>query len=116
MPAGTSYDRTEIIQLPNRTSGRFTLFVQTDSTDQVYELAGHQVNHNAVAHPVDVTPTPYADLVVESVTTAGTPLSGQSIDVTWKIANRGISTTRQYRFAADRQQRTRRSTGSRSIV
>ncbi|MEZ6135593.1 MAG: CARDB domain-containing protein [Pirellulaceae bacterium] len=93
MPTGTNYERSEIIQLPNRTSGRFTLFVHTDSTDAVYELAGHQVNHTAVAHPVNVTPTPYADLVVEAVTTAGTPLSGQAIDVIWTIANRGISTT-----------------------
>ncbi|MCA9191785.1 MAG: hypothetical protein KDB03_08485 [Planctomycetales bacterium] len=93
MPSGTSYDRTEIIQLPARTSGRFTLFVQTDSTDQVYELPGHQPNVMAAGHPVDITATPYADLVVSNVAATGTPLSGQPIDVQWTVSNQGIATT-----------------------
>jgi parallel beta-helix repeat protein len=93
MPAGSAYERTQIVPLAARTNGRFTLFVQTDSHDEVFEPSGHQSNQNQPSHFVDITPTPYADLVVEAVTTSGTPLSGQPLSVSWTVANRGIATT-----------------------
>ncbi len=93
MPAGTNYQRSEIIPLAARTSGRFTLFVQTDSLDEVFEVSGHATNQASPNHVVDITPTPYADLVVDSVTTTGNPISGQSLSITWSISNQGIGTT-----------------------
>ncbi len=96
MPVGSQYTRTEIIQLANRTNGRFTLFVQTDADDAVFELADDATNVGSPGHFVDVSRTPYSDLVVESVTTSGDPVSGQPIGVSWTVRNnadRGIATT-----------------------
>ncbi len=68
-------------------------FVQTDANDEVYEVAGHQSNQGSPSHFVDITQTPYSDLVVDLVTTSGTPMSGQPLSVSWTISNRGIATT-----------------------
>ncbi len=95
-PVDAEYSRTEIIQLANRTNGRFTLFVQTDANDDVFELADDASNVGSPAHFVDVSQTPFSDLVVDSVSTAGDPTSGQPIEVTWTVRNnddRGIATT-----------------------
>ena len=93
MPTGSTYDRREIIPLAARTSGRFNLFVQTDASDVVFELPGNQPNQASPSNVVDITPTPYADLIVDSVTTSGTPKSGQPLSVSWTVSNRGIATT-----------------------
>ncbi len=95
MPASSQYERSEIIALPPRISGRFTLFVQTDANDEVFEISGHQPNEKALSHVVDIAQKPYADLVVDSVSTAGTPVSGQPLSVSWTVSNRGIATTDQ---------------------
>ena len=71
VPEGSSYTRTEIIQLANRTSGRFTLYVQTDVNDVVFELQADASNVGTPANPVDVTQTPYSDLIVDEVTVNG---------------------------------------------
>ena len=93
VPVGESYDRTEIFQLANRTNGRFTLFVQTDVGDEVFELTGDASNTGSPDHFVDVTRTPYSDLIVDEVTYNGEASSGQPLEVSWTISNRGIETT-----------------------
>ena len=96
VPVDAEYSRTEIIQLANRTQGRFTLFVQTDATDEVFELADDASNVRSPDHFVDVSRTPFSDLILDSVSTAGDPVSGQPLEVTWTVRNnadRGIATT-----------------------
>ncbi len=85
VPVGESYSRTEILPLANRTNGRFTLFVQTDVDDVVYEVDGDASNTGSPEHPVDVTTQPYSDLVVDQVTFNGTPTSGEPLEITWTI-------------------------------
>ena len=93
VPVGSSYDRTEIIPLANATNGRFFVFVETNANNEVFELEDNEINVGSPDHPVDVAVQPYSDLRVESVTTEGFPTSGETISVTWSIANRGIATT-----------------------
>ncbi|MEM9826972.1 MAG: CARDB domain-containing protein, partial [Planctomycetota bacterium] len=84
-PAGSQYSRTEVFPLPARTNGRFHLFVQTDVDDVVFEVDGHA--SNLTSRIVDISTTPFSDLVVDSVSVAGTARSGQNIDVTWSVRN-----------------------------
>ncbi|OYP38028.1 CARDB domain-containing protein [Rhodopirellula sp. MGV] len=95
VPAGQSYSRTEIIALAARTTGRFTLYVQTDATDAVYELENDASNIGTPNHPVDVATSTYSDLFVSDVTvnTQTQPTSGQPLEVNWSVGNRGIATT-----------------------
>uniref|UniRef100_UPI0035626DD0 CARDB domain-containing protein n=1 Tax=Stieleria sp. TaxID=2795976 RepID=UPI0035626DD0 len=95
VPDGQSYTRTEIIPLAARTNGRFTLFVQTDVGDVVYELDGHASNVGSPTNNVDVTTAPYSDLFVESVSVTGgqSATAGLPLEVNWTIGNRGIATT-----------------------
>ncbi|MEL6107215.1 MAG: CARDB domain-containing protein, partial [Planctomycetota bacterium] len=109
VPAGQSYSRTEIIPLEARTSGRFTLFVQTDVNDVVFELPGDASNVGQPTNNVDITPTPYSDLFVESVSVNNDPLptNGAPLEVTWSVGNRGIATTNRdtwidYIYVSDR--------------
>ena len=95
VPSGLSYTRTEILPLPARTSGRFTLYVQTDANDVVYELPGDASNIASPENQVDITPAPYSDLFVDVVTVndPGTLTSGGQVELTWEVGNRGIATT-----------------------
>src|SRR5262249_2650738 len=69
------------------------LFVQTDATHQVYEYTNDGPDVGSPDHFVDVMTQPYADLQVPSVTADSTGQSGQSISVSWTVANNGIGPT-----------------------
>ncbi|MCP4711103.1 MAG: hypothetical protein GY869_20985, partial [Planctomycetes bacterium] len=93
MPEGTEYSRTEIMTLPPALEGRFTLFVETDATDMVYEHLDVGANVDEADHPVDVTPIPYADLLVDVVAVDGAGESGGLLQVSWTVSNQGIGVT-----------------------
>ena len=87
------YSRTESILLGPSTTGRFHLFVKTDVDDVVFEN-GLETNNGAESDEIlDVMAIPYADLVVTSIDVDPTASSGQTMDVTWTVENRGIGTT-----------------------
>lgn len=93
MPVGTEYTRREVIPLPAGLTGRFQLFVVTDATDVVYEHTGAGANSAGPGQPVDVTPIPYADLLVDTVAAPATGQSGQSLSVAWTVSNAGLGLT-----------------------
>ena len=66
--------------------------MQSDATGQVFEN-GNDENRAPLAGPFDVTPTPWADMVVPSVTVSGGALSGGEVNVTWEVANQGNGLT-----------------------
>ncbi|MEX2553759.1 MAG: CARDB domain-containing protein, partial [Actinomycetota bacterium] len=93
MPSGTAYTRTEAIQLPLGVDNRFTLFVVTDANNEVYEHTDTGANHASPVHPVDIMRRPFADLVVEQVVAPTTGSNGESLNLGWTVANRGIGQT-----------------------
>ncbi len=91
VPVGESYTVTRIISLPPALEGRFTLFVQTDATDVVFEHTNARGNVGQKS-PVDVVRIPYADLTVETVTVEALDASvgfrnGAPIRVNWIVSN-----------------------------
>jgi CARDB len=96
LEAGQSYTNTVAVQLPGYTSGRYTLFVVSDSQNQVFENGNESNNSASAIGKIDIMPIAYADLQVESVTAqalSGVPSSGQSLKISWTVANRGIGIT-----------------------
>ncbi len=88
-----SYSRTESLLTPPAFNGRFNLFVRSDSAQQVFENGFEQNNIASPDNFLDVIPIPYADLVVDTVTTDATALSGQSMTISWSVRNTGIGLT-----------------------
>jgi len=92
LEVGQSYTRTENILLPAAMQGRFTISVRTDALGQVFENGAEVNNLASASHTVDVMPVGYADLQVTAMQAAD-GFSGKSIQVSWTVANQGISST-----------------------
>ena len=88
-----SYSRSEAFLLPAEFVGRFHLFVKTDAKGVVFENDSEANNVSEGGFPFDVTPIPYADLVVSSLTADNTAKSGQPMHVSWMVRNQGIGIT-----------------------
>ncbi len=101
LAVGASYSQTQTFLLPPHFEGSYHLFVQTNATNTVFEN-GNTGNDIAQAPNLfDVTPIPYADLVVSSVTVPATGASGQPISVSWTVANQGIGVTNTSAWSDD---------------
>ncbi|MBN8557208.1 MAG: hypothetical protein J0L74_05970, partial [Burkholderiales bacterium] len=92
LAVGASYRREETLLAPPLLSGRFTLFVQTDSAGVVFEN-GEEADNRIARTPVDILPRAYADLQFAAASNAPTALSGGSVQVSWRVENRGIGRT-----------------------
>lgn len=66
--------------------------MQSDAKGDVFEN-GAEANRGVLAGNFDVSPIPWADLVVASVAVPAGAVSGQTIDVTWRVTNQGIGLT-----------------------
>nr|WP_013334799.1 CARDB domain-containing protein [Gloeothece verrucosa]ADN18050.1 YD repeat protein [Gloeothece verrucosa PCC 7822] len=93
LQVGSSYTRNESILLPPAFTGRYHLFVQTDAQNAVFENGLKSNNTLIASNIVDITPRPYADLTVSSVTTQNNGSSGQPLTVSWTVTNSGIGIT-----------------------
>ncbi|MCC7204900.1 MAG: Ig-like domain-containing protein, partial [Phycisphaeraceae bacterium] len=93
VPVNASYTQTQIIALAAATQGRFYVFVKADVDDAVYEHADAQPNVGRTDATIDVTPKPYADLVVDVVVSQDLGSNGLSISVQWTVSNQGIGVT-----------------------
>ncbi|HEX29157.1 TPA: hypothetical protein ENG04_03660, partial [Candidatus Poribacteria bacterium] len=105
---GDSYTQSQTVTLPIGISGPYYIFVQTDSTNSVYEHAWEENNIGRCSVPINVTLTPPPDLEVTSITAPATANSGQSIDISWTVTNAGPGDTassmwydKVYLFAGD---------------
>jgi len=90
-----SYSSREEIILPPALSGRYQLFVQTDSEEAVFEDGLTNNNTDFAPNVFDVTRQPYADLAISSITTEQNAASGRSLEVSWTATNQGIGITNQ---------------------
>jgi VCBS repeat-containing protein len=93
LAVGASYSDSETVYLPVGASNRYHLFVVSDPENAVFEN-GSKANDTAEsAQTLDVMASPYADLIVSSVTADPTANSGGSLHVSWSVANQGIGVT-----------------------
>ncbi len=90
---GASYNQTQTIILPPALVGRYYVFVQTDSTDQVLEYSNRADSIAEKPGVLDVMPIPYADLVVANVSVPVQGFDGQTMTVSWTVVNQGIGPT-----------------------
>ena len=67
-PVGVSYSRSETFRLPPAFQFHGNLFVKADADNAVDEFDFEGNNAGRAPNAFDVTPKPYADLVVRSVT------------------------------------------------
>ena len=93
LAAAAGYTEAQTFLLPPDFQGPYHLFVRTNATSTVFENGSTGNNTAEAPNLFDVTPTAYADLVVSSVTVPPAAASGQSIALTWTVANQGIGTT-----------------------
>jgi len=90
LSAGGSYWRTNIVTLPMSGSGSYTLFVQSDIYDWIYE--SNEVNNVSAPVSGSFTLTPL-DLMPVSVVAPATVFYAQSnpaITVNWGVTNQGL--------------------------
>jgi 6-phosphogluconolactonase (cycloisomerase 2 family) len=93
LQVGGGYTQSQTIELPPHFEAHDHLFVQTDTTGVVFEN-GNKANNVAEAPNLfDVSPQPYADLVVSSVSGAATGATGKPLTLTWTVTNQGIGVT-----------------------
>jgi subtilase family serine protease len=85
----SSYSISKNILIPNGVSGRYYLFVLTDSKQEIEEsLEANNTSYKVI----DISLLP-PDLQVSYVHVPDTTLSGQPLQVKWKVSNEGIGST-----------------------
>jgi RHS repeat-associated protein len=99
--SGLSYSNSALVTLPGNLSGKYQLFVKTDTYNQIYEAA--QENNNArllgvgvdgqPGTGIDTKPEPAADLQVASVTAPLSAASGDWLSVGYTVINSGLGRT-----------------------
>ncbi len=92
LAAGESYVNQLTPTLPRGISGEYYFFVQTDYTNAVFENENEDDNIS-IAGPVNIQLTPPPDLQVASVNAPLTAFSGQSMNLSWTVANEGEGRT-----------------------
>jgi WD40 repeat protein/subtilase family serine protease len=97
LPAGESYERTEIVRLPDcLPAGQYYLFVVTDDANQVVEYnppADAEANNTSNAAPI-TTQLQSPDLTVAITSSPSQAVSGSQITVAWRVRNEGNRATR----------------------
>jgi hypothetical protein len=89
--AGQSYEGTVTYRFGPGFTRQGKVFVRTDALGAVWENGLEANNQAQAAGLLDVMPIPYADLRVESVSVPAAAVSGQPMQVSWTVANRGRS-------------------------
>ncbi|KPA18868.1 YD repeat-containing protein [Candidatus Magnetomorum sp. HK-1] len=82
------------IVLPSHISGTYTILVQIDALNQLYEYQGETNNTFTFPKPVMIQDSP-SDLQVISVQAPESAFAGTAIHVTWKVENKGRQATRE---------------------
>jgi RHS repeat-associated protein len=94
LAAGAEYTQTATVNLPiNRAlvEGSYRFIVETDSFNEQVESSN--TNNSFTSQSIDLAFPPLPDLVVSNIATPPEGWSGQTIDVTWSIANNGSLST-----------------------
>jgi len=89
LDAGQSYSRTADFTLGIDLSGSYTVIVQTDAANAVFEGAAENNNTRSSAPATTITLSPTADLQVTNVSPPAQISSGRSFELSWTVANVG---------------------------
>lgn len=91
LPAGKDTSRQVVVQLPEGITGNYYIYVQTDSTNAVYET--NNGNNVLRSSAVAVTLSPWTDLQVTALQTADTGTAAAVITVNYTVTNKGNKAT-----------------------
>jgi len=80
------------LMLPVQISGMYTIIVQLDALNQLYEYQGDNNNYGSLSVHVEDSP---ADLQVINVHAPGKAYAGTAIHVSWEVINTGRQDTRE---------------------
>ena len=94
---GESYSNRLAVTLPQGIDDNYTFIVQTDYTNQVFELESEGDNLGA-SEAVDVNLTPPPDLQVTSVNAPTNAFSGEPVSLSWTVTNAGPGRTLETRW------------------
>ena len=90
VPAGGSYRRTNSVTLPMSANGSYTLFVQVDFYNSIYEAnLGNKVS-SGVSGTFTLTPPDLMPLSVAAPATFASANPNPEVQVAWGVTNRGI--------------------------
>ena len=87
LSAGATYQASLSITLPPKYQTHSHLFVRTDSNNVVFENNVEANNYAEASNLFDVTPAPFADLVVSNLVVPQTADSSGPLTVSWSIIN-----------------------------
>ena len=96
IPAGQSYDRSESIRVPIRSTGVFNLFVKTNHDGALFE--GGAEGNNVLAHAITLNVKPRPDLQVESITIPDRISPTQTLSPEFVVVNQGAVGTGNTRW------------------
>ena len=83
--------------LPNDVQGSYHLLVQTDIYNNVNEGALEDNNILASISPVNIALSEVPDLIVANLVAPSQAVSGQTLELTWEINNKGLSSNDSWR-------------------
>ncbi|MBO9562795.1 MAG: hypothetical protein J7621_08480 [Niastella sp.] len=87
---GIAITKQQSIKLPDSLSGTYYVFVRADHTNAIYE--SNENNNIATPATIQVTASPYPDLIVSEVTLGSDILtSGQYLGINYKVSNGGAA-------------------------
>lgn len=90
--AGASYSHTANVQLPQGSNGLYYIIIRTDHNGHVKETLENNNTTNSVTQ-IEVTLSPPPDLFVTEVTTPTIAFSGETVNITYEVANIGDGVT-----------------------
>jgi hypothetical protein len=90
VPAGGTYWQTNTVTLPMSASGNYTLFLQVDTGDNIYEASLSDKIPAPVSGTFTLTPPDLKPVSVVAPATVTATNSDPSIQVAWSVTNQGI--------------------------
>ncbi|MBQ3733773.1 MAG: fibronectin type III domain-containing protein [Bacteroidales bacterium] len=93
LPVDSSYTRNIEVTIPIDYMGDYRFFVITDNNDEIYEGLYNENNIGESEHPLTVSLTPPADLIVTSIVMPDTVDVNTSYNILYTVKNDGMSPT-----------------------
>ncbi|MCY2993192.1 MAG: hypothetical protein NTY19_35705 [Planctomycetota bacterium] len=84
----TTYSRSELVALPERTEGTFHLFLVLDVNQDVFELGGEDNNVRPLGAAIEIADNA-PDLAVQTFTAPINAVADESIQLAWSVQNVG---------------------------
>ncbi len=92
-----NYAATKSVNLPNGISGSYYIFVECDADSQIFEFNGSLTaetnNLSGPGFPIEVTLSPWPDVVITECSIQGTVTAGSTVSATYRVENNGAAST-----------------------